>query len=155
MLSFGRNEIGQRWSGHVMLKSAGLRVETADCVEPLAVSEFRFGHRRFQHRDRPVIDQGGHRIRLPVLAPVSEREPGRIGETARSAVYNLGDHSERAHGSRADARHKQQRRKLGRFAIGRRSQSAVQSPHHHVFRADVVMGRHNEVREKRLALRCR
>jgi hypothetical protein len=53
-----------------------------------------------------IIDLGRHRIGMPVLAPMGEREACRIAEAAWRAVDDLCHQRERAHRPRADTRNK-------------------------------------------------
>ena len=69
---------------------------------------------------------------MPVLAAMREREARRIGEAVGRAVHHLGDHRERAHGARADARREQQLGEVLRPALGRRREIAVQAARMHV-----------------------
>ena len=68
-------------------------------------------------------------------------------------MHHLGHHGQRLHGARADAGRQQQLRKIGRPALGRRGERAVQAASEDVARAHVVMRRHDEMRQ--LGLRAR
>ena len=65
-------------------------------------------------------------------------------------MHDLGHHRQRPHRARADARHQQQLGEIGRAAIGRRGEVAVQPPRDHVLGAHVVMRRHDEMRQRQL-----
>ena len=64
---------------------------------------------------------------MAVLAAMRQREARRIGEAVRRAVDDLGHHRQRTHGARADARHQQQLGEIGRAAVGRGGEIAVQA----------------------------
>ena len=65
---------------------------------------------------------------------MGEREARRIGEAAGRAMHHLGDHRQRPHRARADARDEQQLGEIRRAAFGRRGERAVQAAREHVAR---------------------
>jgi hypothetical protein len=67
------------------------RLEAAQAFELFRITDFRGIERAAQHGYRFVVRSEGHGERMAVLAAVSEREAGGIGETRRRAVHDLGD----------------------------------------------------------------
>jgi hypothetical protein len=118
-------------------------------AQPATAPELGVLHRRFQHADGLVIDLERHRIGMPVLAAMREREARRIGEAVGRAVHHLGDHRQRrtvrapTPGVSSSSGNRPGRAR-------RRGQRAVQAAHEHVARAHVVMRRHDEMRQHRL-----
>ncbi len=145
-----RDEVRHGRSVGELLEPPGLRVEPADRAHLLVVVELRLRHRRFQHADRLVVDAERHRKRVPVLAAMGKREAGWIGEAAGRAVDHLGDHCQRLHRALADARDEQQLGEILGRAVGGGGERAVQAAKHDVAGADVVMRRHDEMRQQRL-----
>ena len=133
------------------LQHARLVVEPLDRGKLLVAAELRAVDRRLQHPDGLVIDADRHRERMPVLAAMREGEARRVAEAARRAVHDLRHHGQRPHGARADARHQQQFGEIGRAAVGRRGEIAVEAARDHVLGAHVVMRRHDEMRQRQLA----
>ena len=73
-------------------------------------------------------------------------------------MHDLGHHGERSHRARADARRQEQLREIEGSTLGRGSERAVQPSREDVARSDVVVGRHDEMREhglRRAPLRTR
>ena len=87
---------------------------------------------------------------MPVLAAMGEREAGGIGEPARRAVQHLGDQRQRPDGARADAGHQKELGEIRRAARRRGCQVAVEAAHDHVAFANLVVSRHDEMRQERL-----
>ena len=76
--------------------------------------------------------------------------PRRITEAVGRAIHDFRDLSQRPNGSWAHARHQQELRKILRTAFGSRHEIAVQASCDDVFRPNVVMGGHDEMRQHRL-----
>jgi hypothetical protein len=112
-------------------------------------------HGGFQHADGLIIDLDRHRVGVPVLAAMGQREPRRIGEAIRRAMHHLGHHRQRLYGAGADAGRQQQLRKIYRTAFGRRRQRAVQAAGEDVAGAHIMVRRHDEMRQLRLQDRLR
>lgn len=132
------------------LKPPGLLVEPFDRTKFLFASQFRVLNRRLQHLYGLIVDMQRHGKRMAILTAMREGKACRVGEAIGSAVHDLGDHRQGAHGSGANPRHEEQLCEIGRSAIGRRGQIAVQAPHGDIAWTNVVMGWHYEMRQKRL-----
>jgi hypothetical protein len=87
---------------------------------------------------------------MAILSAMSNREASRVGEPVRRAVYHLGYHCKRLHGSRADTRRQQQIGKVFRSSVGSGCEISTEPPRNHVFASDIVMRRHHQVWQKRL-----
>jgi hypothetical protein len=85
------------------LKLAGLLVKPLQCGEFFFASKLCLSDGRLQHVYCLVVDLKRNWKRVPVLAAMRQREPPRIAKPAGGSVHDLGDHGQRADGSRADA----------------------------------------------------
>ena len=132
------------------LEPPRLVVKLLECKQRVVLAELCPLDCRPDYANGLVIDLERNRERVPVLAAMGERKTRRVAKAARRAVYDLGDESKRSHGSRADARRKQQIGKIGRAALRRGGEVAVQSPQMNVAGPDVVMSGQDEVRQCRL-----
>ena len=85
--AFGGDEGFQRWAVGGSLQPARLVVETLQRAHLFVASKFCVLHRRFQHADGLVVDLDRHRVGMPVLAAMRQREARRIAgsDTARRA----------------------------------------------------------------------
>jgi hypothetical protein len=115
-----------------------------------ALAEFGLVDRLLHHRDGAIIDLDRHRIRMPILAAMREREARRIAEAAGRAMDHLGHHRERAHGARADAGRQQQFGEILRPAIGGGGERAVQAARDDILGPDIVMIGQDQMRQHRL-----
>ena len=132
------------------LEPAGLFVEAPQRAELLVASELRLRDRRLPHLDGFVQHLERHRERMPVLAAVSQREAAGIAEPARGAVHHFGHHRQRADGPCTHAGREQEFGKIRGSAVGRGGQIAVQPSRHDIFGANLMVCRHDEMRQQRL-----
>src|SRR5262245_15532817 len=82
------NELGHARPGGMALELPRLRVEPLQGVKLLFAAKLGIADRGFQHPNRLVIDAQRHRERVPVLAAMGQRKPGRIAEPARRPVHH-------------------------------------------------------------------
>ncbi|MNV83266.1 hypothetical protein D3C71_1770560 [compost metagenome] len=90
---------------------------------------------------------------MPVLAAMGERETGRIGKTAGRAMHDFRHHGERRDRACTDTRRHEQILEILRPTIGGSRERAVQAAHVDVLLADIVMIRHDQMRQHRLRRR--
>src|ERR1700730_3854280 len=100
--------------------------------------------------DRLFVDPKGHRKRMPVLAAMRKRKTRRVGEAVRRTMHDLGNHRQRAYRPRTDTWNEQQLGEVGRTPIRCGSQIGVKARRQHVAWADLVMGRHDQMRQREL-----
>ncbi len=141
--------LGERRSARPAFQPACLLIEPPDRAEPFVIAEPGLSDRGLQHRNRLVIDLERDGVGVAVLAAMGEREARRIGKAAGRAMDDLGNHRQRPHRPRADARHHQQLGEVGWPTVRRGGERAVQSADDHILGADVVMRRHDEMRQHR------
>jgi hypothetical protein len=84
-----------------------------------------------------------------------EEAPCRVTEAVGRAMHDLGDHGQRANGSCANARHEQELREIRRSAFGGSRQIAMQPAGNDVFRSDIVMVGHHQMRQEGLSVQRR
>jgi hypothetical protein len=70
-------------------------------------------------------------------------------------VHHLGDHGERAHRPRADARNQQKLGEVGGTALRGGREGTMQAADHYIARPHIVMCRHHEMRQQRQFRRLR
>ena len=131
-----------------MLEQPRLLVEPFQCPQFLLPSEPGVTNGGLQHAYRLVVDAKRHGKRVPVLATVRERKSSRVGEAVWGSVHDLGDHGQRAHGTRSHAGSEQKLCEIGWAAIGGRSQIAVEPLRVHVAGANIVMLGKIEMRQE-------
>ena len=142
-----------RRSGSAPLKPAGLIVQALDCRELLGLAKLGSLHGRFQYADGAIIDLQRDGIGMPILAAVGDRKSRRIAEAVRRAMDDLGNLGQRADGAGADAGHEQKLREIPRPAFGGGRQIAMEASGDDVLGPDIVMGRHDQMRQHELGLR--
>lgn len=129
----------------------GLLIEPPHGGKLLRMAELCVFDRRFQHLNGLIIDAERHRKGMPVLAAVSKGEARWIGEAVWRAVENLGDHRQRAHCPRSDAGNKEQLGEIRGAALRRRDESCMETRRQHIAGSYVMMGRHDQMRQKQLS----
>src|SRR3569833_3262110 len=130
-----------------VFKPPRLVVESLQGVHTFVGSERRLLHGGLQDTDGLVIDLDRDRVGVPILAAVRQRESCRITESKRRTVDNLRNHRQRLHRPRSDSGRKKQFWKVLWTAFGRGRECAVKSANKDVARADLMVGRHHEVRQ--------
>lgn len=153
LLALQRNQSFNRRTPCHALEPTRLLIKLSERKQGFVLAEFRLLNRRLEHANGLVIDLERNWERVPVLAAVGERKARRIAKAARRAVHDLGYHGKRAHGSRANARRQQQIGKIGRSALGRGGEVAVQPPQVNIAGPDVMMGWQDEMRQCQLRWR--
>jgi hypothetical protein len=131
----------------VPFDAACLIVQPPDRCKFLLTAEPGVPDCRSHHPDRLVIDLQRHREGMPVLAAMREGEARWIGEAVWRTMNHLGDRRQGPHRPRADTRHQQQFSEILRATIGRRRETGVKPRHQHILGADIVMGRHDQMRQ--------
>lgn len=144
-----------RRSGSVPLQLPCLFVQAPDRRQLFGLAEFGFLHGGFQHVDGTVIDLQRHRIGMPVLAAMSDREPRRIAEAIGRAMNDLRDLGQRTDGPCTDAGNEQKLGEILRTACGGSCQVAVQASGDDVPGPDIVMTGHDKMRQHGLCLQSR
>ena len=87
---------------------------------------------------------------MPILAAMRKGETRRVRKSVRCSVHDLGDHRQGAHGPRSYARNEQQFGEVDRCPIRCCSQIGVKARRQHVAWADIVMSRHDQMRQREL-----
>ena len=134
-----------------MLQAAGLFIKTSHSAEFLVLAKLRFLDGGFEDANGLVIDLQRHRVGMTVLPTMCEREPRRIGETAWGAVNDLSDHGKRLNCAGAHPRCEKQLREILGCALSRRRKIAVETARMNVAGTDIVMSRHDKVRQHGLS----
>src|SRR3984893_14348638 len=100
--------------------------------------------------DRLIVDPKGHRKRMPVLSAMRKRKARRVGEAVGRSVHDFGNHRQRAYRPRTDTWNEQQFGEVDRRPIRCGSQIGVKARRQHVACPDIVMGRHHQMRQRKL-----
>src|SRR4029078_12942308 len=140
----------QRWTLGEALKPTRLVVEAFQGLHLLMSSELGFLYGRLHHADGFIVDFEGNRVRVTILSAVRQREAGGILEAIGRSVHHFADHGEGSDPARADARRQQKIREADRTTLGCRGERAVEPPRKNVTGPDVVVCRHDEMREQGL-----
>lgn len=87
---------------------------------------------------------------MAILAAMGKRKARGIGKASWRPMDDLGDHGECFHRSGSDTRRQQQALEIGWTALGRGRQIGMQTAHVNIALTDIVMNRHDEMRQRSL-----
>jgi hypothetical protein len=87
---------------------------------------------------------------MPVLAAMRKGETRGVREAAGRSVHDFGNHRQRAYRPRTDTWNEEQLGEVGRTPIRCGSQIGVKARRQHIAWADLVMGRHDQMRQREL-----
>ena len=87
---------------------------------------------------------------MPILATMRKGETRRVRKSVRCSVHDLGNHRQGAHGPCSYARNEQQFGEVDRCPIRCCSQIGVKTRRQQVAWTDIVMSRHDQMRQREL-----
>jgi len=87
---------------------------------------------------------------MPVLAAMRKRKARRVREAVGRSVHDFGNHRQRAYRPRTDTWNEQQFGEVDRRPIRCGSQIGVKARRQHIACPDIVMGRHDQMRQRKL-----